>query len=322
MGTATVFVRMCGPDMRKLRVSAISFLNTAPLMWDFEHGCPPSADEPGPRAHQSTAATKQGNQSAGYSLRTDFEVSYTIPSQCAEALHAGTADIGIIPVAAYASISDLVIVPDVAIAARGPVRSILLVSKVPLEQIRTLAADNSSRTSVALGRVLFHRWFKRVPSFEPAEPKLESMLACCDSALLIGDPALRVDRSRYLTWDLADEWIQLTGKPFVFAFWAMRLAALREARPGLDVSTVFQKSRDHGLRPDSIAAIAQAWSPRVGLSPTAVCEYLTQNVHYWLDQQCIAGMDLFFRYAVECGAIPSTPPRRFLGTLRSALAEL
>jgi chorismate dehydratase len=314
---------MSGPEpMRKFRISAISFLNTAPLMWNFEQGCPPSTEESGPRTYQSTAATRQSEQSAAYSLRADFDVSYTTPSQCAEELHAGTADIGIIPVAAYASTSDLVIVPDVAIAAKGPVRSILLVSKVPLERIRTLAADNSSRTSVALGRVLFHHWFKRVPSFEPAEPKLESMLARCDSALLIGDPALRVDRSRYLTWDLAEEWIQLTGKPFVFAFWAVRLAALREARPGLDVSAIFQKSRDRGLRPESIAAIAQVWSPRVGLSPTAICEYLTQNVHYWLDEQCIAGMDLFFRYAVECGALPSTPPRRFLGTLRSALAEI
>ena len=115
--------------MPRLRVSAISFLNTAPLMWDFDHG----------------------------ELRREYEVDYTLPAICAEMLRAGTADIGIIPVAAYASIPDLVVIPDIAIAARGPVRSILLISKVPVEQMRRVAVDTSSRTSVALLQVLFNR---------------------------------------------------------------------------------------------------------------------------------------------------------------------
>src|SRR5512146_1216186 len=114
-----------------LRVSAISFLNTAPLMWDFEHG----------------------------SAARDFEISYTVPALCAEALQAGTADVGIIPAIAYAAIPNLVILADVAIAARGPVGSILLVSRKPLEQVRTIATDNSSRTSVALLRILLAKQF-------------------------------------------------------------------------------------------------------------------------------------------------------------------
>src|SRR5205085_6164057 len=115
--------------MSRLRVSAISFLNTAPLMWDFDHG----------------------------PLRREYEVDYTLPSVCAEMLSTGTADIGIIPVAAYGNIPDLVVIPDIAIAARGPVRSILLISKVPVEQISSVAVDTSSRTSVALLQVLFNR---------------------------------------------------------------------------------------------------------------------------------------------------------------------
>ena len=296
--------------MRKLRISAISFLNTAPLMWDFDRGRLPGGAGPAQVPVEPE-------------LARDFEVEYTIPALCADALRAGTADIGIIPVASYAEIPDLAIVPEVTIAAQGPVRSILLVSKVPLAEVRTLAADNSSRTSVALARVLFTRWFGRAPEFVPAEPQVESMLARCDAALVIGDPALQIDRSRYLSWDLAEEWQRLTGKPFVFAFWAVRLAALRQTRPDLDVATVFRDSRDHGLEARSLAVIAREWSSHVGLNEAAIIQYLTRNIYYSLDDKCIAGLELFFRYAVECGAIAGPPqPLRFMGTLRGALATL
>lgn len=271
--------------MRKLCISAISFLNTAPLMWDFEHG------------------------SAG----DDFDITYTVPSQCADALRAGSADIGIIPAAAYASIPDLVILPEVAIAAKRPVRSILLVSKVPIDQIRSVAADTSSRTSVALLHVLFTRFWGGDREFVPMPPKLDSMLARCDAALLIGDAALVVDRSRYLTWDLAEEWQRLTSKPFVFAFWAVRLRALTEMRPGLDLATIFRTSRDHGLEPASIARIARDWSPRLGLTETDIKTYLTVNVVYTLDVSNREGLELFYRYAHECRAIPNAQELRFLG---------
>jgi chorismate dehydratase len=297
--------------MRKLRISSISFLNTAPLMWDFDLGKPPGSGAAWARMAGSPE------------LARDFEVEYTVPALCADALRAGTVDIGIIPVAEYAGIPDLVIVPDVAIAATGPVRSILLVSKVPLAEIRTLAADSSSRTSVALARVLFARWFGRIPDFVPAEPQVDSMLACCDAALVIGDPALRIDRSRQLSWDLAEEWQRLIGMPFVFAFWAVRLAAMREARHGLDVASVFGESRDHGLEARNLAVIARQWSSRVGMSDAAVIAYLTRNIHYSLDEKCLAGLELFFRYAVDCGAIASPPqPFRFMATPRGALATL
>lgn len=272
-------------NMRKLRISAISFLNTAPLMWDFEKG------------------------SAG----DDFDIYYTVPSQCADALRAGTADIGIIPAAAYASIPELVILPEVAIAAKGPVRSILLVSKVPIDQIRTVAADTSSRTSVALLHVLFSRYWGGDREFVPMAPVVADMLAHCDAALLIGDAALVVDRTRYMTWDLAEEWQRCTGRPFIFAFWAVRLRALNEMRPSLNLPGIFRDSRDHGLEPASLATIAREWAPRLGLSQDDIISYLTINIDYHLDAANRDGLELFFRYAEECGAIPNSPNLRFLG---------
>ncbi|MGB8726698.1 MAG: menaquinone biosynthesis protein [Candidatus Sulfotelmatobacter sp.] len=230
--------------MRPLRISAISYLNTAPLMWDFEHG-------------------EAGNE---------FEISYTLPSACARALQAGTADIGIIPAAAYAQVPGLMALPGVAIASRRPVRSILLVSRVPIEK----------------------------------------MLAQHDAGLLIGDPALQIDRSRYLTIDLAEEWIRHTGKPFVFAFWAVRQNALREVAPSQDLAAIFQQSRDHGLDPASLDHIAREWAPRLSLKESDVRSYLTENIYYHLDAACLEGLQLFYRYASEIGALPAAPELRFL----------
>src|SRR5215471_9468754 len=213
-----------------MRISAISYLNTAPLMWDFEQGL----------------------------ASPEFEISYTVPSQCAAELARGTADIGIIPTAAYATLPNLKIVPGVAIASKQPVRSILLVSHMPIDEITTIALDNSSLTSVALTRVLFEKFWGGPRRFSSSAPQLESMLAANDAALLIGDPALQVDRTKYRTWDLAEEWIRFTGKPFVFAFWAVRQAALSSSTP--DLCAVFNKSRDHGLEPNHLAEIVHSWS--------------------------------------------------------------
>jgi chorismate dehydratase len=277
--------------MRRLRISAISFLNTAPLMWDFEHGA------------------------AG----RNFDISYTVPSACARELEAGTADIGIIPAAAYAQIPGLMILPDVAIASRQPVRSILLVSRVPVDQIRTVALDTSSMTSVALTKVLFEKWLGGRRTFTPMAPDIEKMLAQHDAGLLIGDPALQVDRSRYLTLDLAEEWIRYTGKPFVFAFWAVRRDALREASPSLDLATIFRQSRDRGLEPASLASIAREWAPKLSLREADVRSYLTENIYYRLDAPCLEGLQLFYRYAAEIGALPVAPQVRFLVPANAAI---
>jgi chorismate dehydratase len=278
--------------MKHLRVSAISYLNTAPLMWDFEHG-------------------ETGSSST-------FDIAYTLPSQCAASLRDASADIGIIPAAAYTAIPDLAIIPGVAIASRRAVRSILLVSKLPLEKIQSVALDTSSLTSVALTKVLFAKWWGGSRAFAPMAPDIDKMLDTHDAGLVIGDPALKIDRSRYLTYDLAEEWIRLTGKPFVFAFWAVRQAALKDAPRDLDLATVFQESRDHGLLPESLGRIAHEWAPRLKLTQEEVKSYLTVNIHYSLDPDCLDGMNLFYQYAQECGALPSASPLNFLDVAKLA----
>jgi chorismate dehydratase len=274
--------------MSRLRISAISYLNTAPLMWDFEHG------------------------EAG----ADFDISYTIPSLCARSLAADrmdkdSADIGIIPAAAYASVRDLVIVPDVAIAARNAVRSILLVSKVPIEEARTVALDTSSMTSVALTKILFAKWLGGPRDYKPMAPDLDSMLAACDASLLIGDPALQVDRSRYATLDLAEEWNARTGKSFVFAFWAIRKHAL-PVRDAAHIADIFKASRDHGLEAKNLETITQEWSRRLDLTAETVRTYLTKNIHYYLDPPALEGLRLYYKLGMEIGALPPAPELRFL----------
>jgi chorismate dehydratase len=277
--------------MSRLKISAISYLNTAPLMWDFEHG-----EVRAERAAQ-------------------YEISYTIPSACAEALRAGTADIGIIPAAAYATVPDLVIISDVAIAARQAVRSILLVSKIPLadwpSRLRTVALDTSSMTSVALAKVLFAKWLGGARDYKAMAPDLDTMLATCDAALLIGDPALQIDHTRYVTLDLAEVWQSRTGKFFVFAFWAIRKQAL-DGRDSAAIADAFKQSRDHGLSHKNLEAIAQEWAPRLGLTVEAVRAYLTQNIHYYLDPPCLEGLALYYRLGAEIGALPPAPGLHFI----------
>ncbi len=281
--------------MSRLKISAISYLNTAPLMWDFEHA--------------------EASVSLNADTDIDFDISYTIPSACAEALGAGTADIGIIPAAAYTTVQDLVIIPDVAIAARRAVRSILLVSKKPVDarwsQVHTVALDTSSMTSVALAKILFAKWLGGARDYKPMAPDLDSMLDACDAALLIGDPALEVDRTRYFTLDLAEEWVARTGKSFVFAFWAIRKKAL-SGRNATAIVEIFKKSRDHGLSPKNLEAIALEWAPRLGLTVEIVRVYLTHNIHYYLDPPCLEGLKLYYHLGTEIGALPPALELRFV----------
>jgi len=272
--------------MPSFRISAISFLNTAPLMWDFENG------------------------EAAARLREHFDISYTIPSRCAEQLKEGSADIGIIPVAAYTTIPDLVIVPDVAIAAKNKVRSILLVSKVPLDKIRSVATDDSSRTSAALVEIYLRKFVGIDPGFSRQKPALKEMLQWHDAALLIGDPALQAHPTGYFVYDMAEEWKRWTGRSFVFAFWAIRKAALQGRGAELNIAQVFQQSRDNGLK--HIPEISAAWAPKLDLSAKVISDYLTENVDYTLDAENLEGLRLYYRYGVECGVFSSAPDLAFL----------
>jgi len=256
-------------------------------MWDLEHG--PAGDH--------------------------FEIEYTIPSRCALALAQGSADIGIIPAVTYAEIPGLVILPRIAIAAKDHVRSILLVSKRPLDDVKTVATDTSSRTSVALTQILFAKFWGGHREFTPHPPDVNEMLKSYDAALLIGDSALQISLhdSPYHLYDLGHEWKRLTDKPFVFAFWAVRLDALQRRPVDLDLARIFQQSRDHGLEPANIAILAREWAPKLGLTEAEVISYLTENIHYALDRENHAGLQLFLQFAHEVGVIASVPDLRFLG---------
>ncbi len=272
--------------MQGLRISAISFLNTAPLMWDFEHG----------------DAAKH------------FTIEYTIPSACAAALAANEADIGIIPAFTYAEIPGLVILPNIAIASKNRVRSILLVSKKPLEDVRTVAADTSSRTSVALTQVLLTKYFGGPRELTPHPPQLGEMLRHHDAALLIGDPALQVPPDTgYHLYDLAEIWRERTGLPFVFAFWAVRLDSLVRKPEGVNLKRTFQQSREHGLQPENLDVIAKEWAPKLGLTEADIRSYLTENIHYYLDRENHSGLKRFLQLSHGIGLIPAVPELRFLG---------
>jgi chorismate dehydratase len=284
-----------------LRVAAISFLNPAPLLYDFEHD---------PRAAQ---------------LREHYTLHYTQPSACAAELAAGTSDLGLVPIAALTP--QLAIVPGCAIASLGQVRSILLLVKNPrqlsaanaLRQVRNVAADSASLSSVAYARILFEHFHDTRPNFveQPADPL--AMLASADAALLIGDPALLAREHRAqieaaidvpLLWlDLAELWRERTGLPWVAAVWAVRPEALTDLSPQ-QLSADLNASRDAGLA--HIDQLVAEWTPRIDLPPATIRAYLTQNIHYTLDDDCLRSITLFRSLATQIGILPALPALNML----------
>lgn len=269
-------------------------------MWNFEH--PPAQQE----------------------LSARYNLSWSTPAVCAAKLASGQADIGLVPIASYASQPSMLVIPGCTIASRTHVRSILLIVREnrAMQSIRRVALDTSSRTSATYTRILFHRLWKTTPSFEPHTPDLNAMLDAADAALLIGDPALlaledrenRYQRTgeRLLYIDLAEEWNKLTGTNWVSAFWTIRPEA--PAATGVSPQQIihdFQASRDAGIA--HIPDLVFEWSHRMPVPPTTIRTYLTENIWYTLDEACLAGIQLFYRYGVECGALPSAPELKFLG---------
>jgi chorismate dehydratase len=270
----------------RLRVAAIGFLNPAPLMWDFEH---PPLEAP---------------------LALRYQIDRMSPSECAARLASGTADIGLIPIAALATTPGLRILPGCTIASKGCVRSLLLVRRAAqrLHALRSVAADMASRTTLAHARILFRQWGNPDVPFLPAVADLDSMLQRADAAILIGDPALlaleeranRFERTReeLVYHDLAQEWHTLTGLPFVSAVWGIACSGLLDERVGED----FINSRIHGLH--NIDALVAEWSGRIAIPEQTIRAYLTTNIHYVLDEECLEAMKVFFRMAAQAGALP------------------
>jgi chorismate dehydratase len=286
-----------------LRVAAISFLNPAPLLYDFEH--------------EPLAAA----------LRSHYTLHYTLPSACAAELIAGDADLGLIPIAALTP--GMAVVPGCTIASLHRVRSILLLVRNPaglgvaeaLRCVRSVAADTASRSSAAYARILFEHFHNTQPTFleQPANPL--AMLSNADAALLIGDPALLArERSAEieaaagapLLWlDLAELWREHTGLPWVAAVWAVRPQAI--AASGRSVGQVvsdLQASRDAGLA--HIEELVGEWTPRIAVAPETIRTYLTKNIYYTLDAECLEAIELFRRLASEINALPPLGPLQML----------
>jgi chorismate dehydratase len=270
----------------RLRIAAIGFLNPAPLMWDFEHK---------PRM-------------ASLALR--YQIDRMTPAECAGRLASGAAEIGLIPIAALAITPGLRILPGCVIAAKGRVRSLLLVRRATqrLQTLRSVAADTASLTTLAHARILFRHWGNPGVPFLPAPADLDTMLERADAAILIGDPALlaleeranRFERTgEVLVYhDLAQEWRTLTGLPFVSAVWGIACSSPLVESIGND----FIQSRIHGLQ--NIETLVAEWSRRIPIPEQTIRTYLTTNIHYVLDEECVEGMKVFFRMAAETGVLP------------------
>jgi chorismate dehydratase len=237
-----------------------------------------------------------------------FLLRFDVPSTCASLLHDGAIDLGLIPSIEYLRGRPYAIVPDLAIASRGPVASVLLFTSKPMADVRSIAMDVSSRTSVALVRVLCARLFKISPAIEPAGPDLSQMLGRCDAALIIGDNALFQPKVEHKVpvevIDLGSAWTDLTGLPFVYAFWAGRPGLLE---PG-DVEAL-QRARDAGVAASDEVACAYL-SDTPGRQAVGM-RYLRENIKYHLGAEEQAGLELFYRYAAEIDVAPTSEGLRF-----------
>jgi len=251
--------------LQPLRLCSVDYLNSAPLVWGLLHGPPQDL----------------------------FDLSFRVPSECADQVASGAADIGNIP-AIEMQRQNLKMVPGLGVAGRGAVRSILLVSKRPLAGIRTLAADSSSRTSVALTRIVLSRRYGAEPEFHSHAPDLDAMLDRADAALIIGDPALRLDPASlpYLVADLGQEWTDMTGLPMVFAVWA---GHERHITPAV-VDALTQSCRFGRAHLEDIVKTDGAAR---GIPEELAREYLTRHIVNELGPREQEGLQLYLRYARE-----------------------
>ena len=285
--------------MTKLRISIVQYLNTAPLVWGFTNG----------------------------PLHGKYDLSFTVPSQCAEDLRCGRADVAIIPAIEYQRIDDLVVLPDMSIASKKQVRSLLLISKKPVREIRSLALDRSSRSTQALTRILCAEKWAIAPNFIEAAPNLTEMLTQSDAALLIGDPALRISLGiekesqpgaegeticpasvlgitspeLLYVYDVVGEWRSLTGLPAVLAVWAARGDVATS-----DVTADFVDSRDFGLA--HISEISFDAARELELPAPALESYLRRNIDFSLDAENLRGLNLYYEYSARLGLIPQAKP--------------
>jgi chorismate dehydratase len=270
--------------MTKPFIAASIYLNAAPLCYSFRFG----------------------EQKDRCSFLPDVA-----PVRCSEMLAEGRADAALIPVIEYQRIAGLRVAPGACVASKTSVRSVLLASRVPIDKVRSVALDTSSRTSAALIQIILGRFYKLDPSYTTAPPVIEEMLGSSDAALIIGDPAMLIDRSALQIYDLAEEWRKHTGLPFVFAFWAVRSNSqawpLAEGTPdAVDFLAAKREGLEHA---DELAGI---YAPELGLPHDELFRYLTENISYELDSDSLRGLALYYDLASQSGLIDTPRPLVFL----------
>lgn len=262
------------PETPSPRIAASSYLNTAPLIWSFTRG------------------SKQG------------EVSLTdaVPARCAALLAQGEVDAALVPVIEYQRIPDVLVVPDVCVGSLQRVRSVVLALKVDsLKDVRSIALDESSRTSAALLKIIFREFLGFEPVWRSAAPDVGQMLAENDGALIIGDPGMTFVRQNLRLFDMAELWREHTGLGFVFALWMVGAAASEQVRR-ID----FAGARDEGLmRAEEIVAV---YEPLLNLSSSELRSYLSENISFSISDEMRAGMDLYFELAYRHGLIKTLRP--------------
>ena len=246
------------------RIAASSYLNTAPLIWSFISGA----------------------QRESVVLLTD-----AAPARCADMLASGAAEVALVPVIEYQRLPEVLIVPDVCVGSRSAVRSVVIVSRVNnLKKIKRVALDNSSRTSVALVKIIFREFLGIEPEWETSPPDLKSMLTLADAALIIGDPAMKLGGNNLRVFDLATLWHDYTGFGFVFAMWMMR-PEFAAATQTID----FAAARDEGVA--HLDEIVAQYSTQLDLSAEEIKTYLTKNIAFQMDEDMQRGLQLYFELA-------------------------
>jgi chorismate dehydratase len=266
-------------------IASSSYLNAAPLCFSFLYGV------------QKDRCTFLSDEA---------------PARCAELLAEGGADAALIPVIEYQRIPGLKIARGACVASKGSVRSVLLASRKPITEVRSVALDTSSRTSAALIQILLGRFYGLGVSYQPAPPRLEDMLESNDAALIIGDPAMLIDRSALYVYDLAEEWRKHTGLPFVFAFWAIRKDSAGWFAPhSTDSNRIdFLAAKVEGV--SNAGQLADLYSERLGLPRDELYSYLTDAISYDLDDASLQGLRLYYELAKEGGLIQLARDIEFL----------
>ncbi|HSD46189.1 MAG TPA: menaquinone biosynthesis protein [Pyrinomonadaceae bacterium] len=260
------------------RLAASSYLNSAPLIWSFLHG------------------TKRG--------QVDFVEA--VPSRCAQLLAEEKVDGALVPVIEYQRIESGFLVPDVCVGSQKEVLSVVLVSKdTELEQIRSVALDESSRTSATLVKVIFREFLDHEPAWTVRTPKLEEMLEKNDAALIIGDPGMTFPRHGLKVWDIANVWRAYTGLGFVFAMWMIADRGVDAAR-----RVDFAGARDEGVA--HVEAIVAEYQQKIPMPVEELRRYLTENIVFHVDDSMKRGLELYFELAAKHGLIPSVKPLRFI----------